>query len=299
MKTSRTRPGKVFLVGAGPGDPDLLTIKGMKCLQAADVVIYDRLASAELLAFAPLNAERVCVGKKGGHYSFPQEGINALLAAKAREGKNVVRLKGGDPFVFGRGGEEAVFLADAGISFEVVPGVSSAFAVPAAAGIPVTHRDLASSVAVIPGHQGDDSPQPIRWDHVAQSADTLIILMPVQRLRQIVAALILNGRSFDTPAAIIQSGTLASQRQVIGTLRTIEAQASAAGLTSPAVLVVGAVVGLAEKLAKRSVSEGAQLKLVQIRSRSANRSERPRPVNPVTPAPICRSAPRTGTWCCS
>ncbi len=252
MKTSRTRPGTVFLVGAGPGDPDLLTIKGMKCLQAADVVVYDRLASPELLAFAPRAAERICVGKKGGYYSFPQQGINALLVAKAREGKTVVRLKGGDPFVFGRGAEEAFFLADAGIPFEVVPGVSSAFAVPAAAGIPVTHRDLASTVAVIPGHQGDDSPQPIRWDHLAKSADTLVILMPLQRLRQIVAALVFNGRGLDTPAAMIQSGTLPGQRQVIGTLRTIEVQASEAGLTSPAVLVVGAVVAFAEKLAPRA-----------------------------------------------
>jgi len=258
MKSSRTRPGKVFLVGAGPGDPDLLTIKGMKCLQAADVVIYDRLASPELLALAPEAAERICVGKKGGHYSFPQDGINAVMAAKAREGKTVVRLKGGDPFVFGRGGEEALFLVDAGIPFEVVPGVSSAFAVPAAAGIPVTHRDLASSVAVIPGHQGEDSPQPIRWDHLAKSADTLIVLMPVQRLRQIVAELVLNGKTLDTPAAVIQSGTLSGQRQVIGTLRTIGSQASEAGLATPAVLVVGAVVRLAAKLGRKTAAEDEQ-----------------------------------------
>lgn len=245
MRNSRTRPGKVFLVGAGPGDPDLLTIKAMKCLQAADVVIYDRLVNRELLAFAPFGAERICVGKKGGHYAFPQEGINTLMAAKARDGKTVVRLKGGDPFVFGRGGEEALFLSNAGITFEVVPGLTSAFAVPAVAGIPITHRDLASSVAVIPGYQSEDAPRPIHWDHLAQCADTLVILMPISRLRQIVTALVFNGKSFDTPAAVIQSGTLPEQRQVVGTLRTIAGQVSAAGIGSPAVLVLGAVVNLA------------------------------------------------------
>jgi len=255
MKSSQTRTGQVFLVGAGPGDPDLLTIKGMKCLQAADVVIYDRLANPELLRFAREDSEKICVGKKGGHYSFPQEGINTLMTTKAREGKIVVRLKGGDPFVFGRGGEEALALAEAGVPFEVVPGVSSAFAAPAAAGIPVTHRDLASSVAVLAGHQGSDSPQPIEWDRMARSADTLVILMPLGRLRQIVAALVLNGRGFDTPAAIIQSGTLSTQRHVIGTLRTIEAQASAARLSSPAVLVVGKVVNLATKLGRNRTGE--------------------------------------------
>ncbi|MFB3905532.1 MAG: uroporphyrinogen-III C-methyltransferase [Acidobacteriota bacterium] len=255
MELSRVERGKVFLVGAGPGDPELLTIKGLKCLQAADVVIYDRLAGAQILALAPRTAEKICVAKRGGHYSFPQDAINALLVAKAREGKTVVRLKGGDPFVFGRGAEEALFLANAGIPFEVVPGVSSAFAAPAAAGIPVTHRGLASTVTVIPGHQDPDSPQPVRWDLLARSADTLVVLMPLQRLRQIVATLLLNGKSFDTPAALIQSGTLPEQRQVIGTLRTIEELASAAGLTSPAVLVVGAVVTLSAKLGQAPVAE--------------------------------------------
>jgi len=241
--------GKVILVGAGPGDPDLMTVKGRRSLEKADVVVYDRLVSQEVLQFASDTAEKIFVGKKGGYYEFPQGAINLLLAEKARQGKQVVRLKGGDSFVFGRGGEEALFLSEAGIPFEVIPGVSSAFSVPAAAGIPVTHRELSSSVAVITGCQSEDAAVPVRWDQLATAADTLVVLMPGRKLKHIVAQLVLHGRSFDTPAALIESGTLESQRRVIATLRNIEAEATRNAIRSPALLVVGQVVSLAEKLA--------------------------------------------------
>ncbi len=241
--------GKVILVGAGPGDPDLMTVKGRRFLENADVVVYDRLVSQEVLLLASERAEKIFVGKKGGYYEFPQGAINLLLAEKARQGKNVVRLKGGDSFVFGRGGEEAVFLADAGIPFEVIPGVSSAFSVPAAAGIPVTHRELSSSVAVITGCQSEDATVPVRWDQLATAVDTLVVLMPGRRLKHIVAQLVLHGCSLDTPAALVESGTLETQRRVIATLRNIEAEGTRNAIGSPALLVVGQVVSLAEKLA--------------------------------------------------
>lgn len=248
MKLLHSQSGKVYLVGAGPGDPELLTLKGGRCLESADVVVYDRLIDPRLLELAPAGAERICVGKKGGHYAFPQEKINELLAARAREGKRVVRLKGGDPFLFGRGAEEALYLAKEKIPFEVVPGVTSAFAVPAAAGIPVTHRGLSSSVFVVTGHQCSDVENSVRWDQVAQAADTLIIMMPLHNLRPIVSQLVLHGRSLDTPAALIQSGTTEEQKQVIATLRTLVAEAHRAGISSPALLVVGEVVRLAKDL---------------------------------------------------
>lgn len=249
MRVLFSRVGKVYLVGAGPGDPELLTLKGARCLAEAEVVVYDRLVDPRLLDLAPTSAERVAVGKKGGHYSFPQEKINELLVARAWEGKCVVRLKGGDPFLFGRGGEEAFYLACRQIPFEIVPGVSSALAVPASAGIPVTHRNVASSVAIVTGHQACDPDHPARWDYLAKGADTLVILMPLQNLRFIVSQLVLHGRSLETPAALIQSGTLERQRIVTATLRTIASEAARSGIQSPALLVVGEVVGLAKTLA--------------------------------------------------
>ena len=242
MRVLSSRVGKVFLVGAGPGDPELLTVKGVRCLNQADVVVYDRLVDSRLLDLSPPSAERILVGKKGGHYSFPQEKINELLASKSQEGRQVVRLKGGDPFIFGRGGEEAIFLAERRIPFEIVPGVSSALAVPAAAGIPVTHRDVSSSVAIITGHQVTDSEQPVAWEKVATATDTLIVLMPLRNLRGIVSKLVLHGRPLDTPAAVVEAGTLENQQEAVGTLRTIVRETSRLGIKSPALLVVGKVV---------------------------------------------------------
>lgn len=248
-KVFSPRTGKVYLVGAGPGDPELISLKAWRCLQQADVVIHDRLVDERVLAWAPAEAEIIAVGKKGGHYSFPQDQINELLVRKAREKQRVVRLKGGDPFLFGRGGEEALYLTRHGIPFEVIPGISSALAVPAAAGIPVTQRHLASSLAVVTGHQAADSASKIRWDLLARGVDTLVVLMPLNNLRAIVSQLVLNGRSLETPAAVIQAGTLETQVQVVAPLREIFNRVREAGLQSPALLVVGEVVKLSQELA--------------------------------------------------
>lgn len=244
MRVLFSKVGKVSLVGAGPGDPGLLTRRGAQCLEEADVVVYDRLIDLRLLDLTSASAERIAVGKKGGHYGFSQEKIHVLLEGRAREGKRVVRLKGGDPFLFGRGGEEALYLAKKNIPFEIVPGVTSAFAVPASAGIPVTHRTLSSSIAIVTGHQACDPSHPIRWDQLATATDTLIVLMPLQNLRPIVSQLVLHGRSLETPAALIQSGSLETQRKVMGTLRTIVSRGSQAHMKSPSLLVVGEVVQL-------------------------------------------------------
>ncbi|UCF38493.1 MAG: uroporphyrinogen-III C-methyltransferase, partial [Acidobacteriota bacterium] len=214
--------GKVFLVGAGPGDPDLITVKGLRLLQQADVVIYDRLANPALLAHCRSGAETLLVGKRGGHFSILQSDINRLLVEKARGGNRVVRLKGGDSFLFGRGGEEALHLIREGIEFEIVPGVSSALAGPASAGIPVTHRGVASSVAFVTGHSAASDEPGVNWEKLATAADTLVILMPLSNLRRIVSNLVLNGRSITTPAALVESATLDSQRVVTSTLGRIE-----------------------------------------------------------------------------
>jgi uroporphyrinogen III methyltransferase/synthase len=242
--------GKVYLVGAGPGDSGLITVKGLKVLRRADVVVYDQLASPELLREARPDAELIYVGKKAGEHSLPQGDINRLLVEKAGEGKAVVRLKGGDPFVFGRGGEEAEELAAAGISFEVVPGVSAAVAVPAYAGIPVTHRGLASLVTFITGHEDPTKPESdIPWDILAKTQGTLVFLMGVKNLAENCRRLMTGGRPADTPAAVVQSGTLPTQRTVTGVLGDIAEKASKAGIRPPAVLVVGEVAGLRDRLA--------------------------------------------------
>ncbi|MBI4446331.1 MAG: uroporphyrinogen-III C-methyltransferase [Acidobacteria bacterium] len=242
--------GKVYLLGAGPGDPELITVKGARCLKEANVVIHDRLIDPRLLDMANPSAERILVGKKGGHYTVPQETINQLLVKHAREGKIVVRLKGGDPFLFGRGGEEALFLKNEGVPFEVIPGITSVSAVPAAAGIPLTHRGLSSSIAILTGHQCANTEHPLRWDLLAQAADTLVVLMPLRNLRQIVSQLVLHGRSLDTPAALIQAGTSPSQQRVVSTLKNLVADAARAGIDSPALLVIGEVVRLSETLSQ-------------------------------------------------
>jgi uroporphyrin-III C-methyltransferase len=229
--------GIVYLVGAGPGDPELMTVRGMRCLRRAEVVIYDRLVSPELLAEAPEEAELIYAGKAPGRHSCKQEEIHDLLVKHALEGKVVVRLKGGDPFLFGRGAEEVLACAEAGIPCEVVPGVSSALAVPALAGIPVTHRGVAASFAVVTGHcDGRD-----RVDGQALArVDTLVLLMGHSRLAEIAARLQRHGRSPSTPAAAISRGTLPGERIVTAPLEEIAERA--AGLPSPVLVVVGEVV---------------------------------------------------------
>ena len=241
--------GKVYLVGAGPGDPELVTVKAAKCLAEADVVIYDRLVDDRLLIDVPSKAELIYVGKKAGHHTLKQPEINQLLADKAKEGKIVVRLKGGDPFLLGRGGEEAEALSDVGIPFEVVPGITSSTAVPAYAGIPVTHRGLASSVGIVTGHEdptkGNSS---IAWEKLATGVDTLVFLMGMGNLAQIARELIRNGRPPSTPVAIIREGTSPRQQTLVGTLADIAAKATESGIESPALIVVGEVVRLRERL---------------------------------------------------
>lgn len=240
-------PGIVYLVGAGPGDPGLITVRGVECLRQADVVVHDRLANPALLTYADHARLLIDVGKQPGHHPIPQDQINALLIEHARAGEIVVRLKGGDPFVFGRGGEEAQALAGAGLPFEIVPGVSSAIAAPAYAGIPVTHRDVACSVVFITGHRadgcGESETNTIRR---ACGADTLVFLMGVHNLGRIVDELIACGKSPDLPAAVVSRGTQPDQIVVTGTLSNIVGRA--AGVQPPAVIVVGEVVGLRDSI---------------------------------------------------
>jgi uroporphyrinogen III methyltransferase/synthase len=238
--------GIVYLVGAGPGDPGLLTLRGAECLHRAEVVVYDRLINKALLGYAP-QAELIDVGKKPRHHTLPQDEINALLIEKALAGKIVVRLKGGDPFVFGRGGEEGLALYEAGVPFEVVPGVTSAVAVPAYAGIPITHRDVACSALLITGHRTDCTLNPeADWARAALGADTLVFLMGVKNLPCIVEQLIAAGRPPETPVAMIRQGTHSEQVTVTGTLADIVERA--AGIRPPAIIVIGEVVRLRERL---------------------------------------------------
>ena len=240
--------GRVYLVGAGPGDPGLLTLKGKEVLERAEVVIYDYLANEEFLQFAPPEAERIYVGKKGGDHTMGQEEINRLLVEKGRA-HVVVRLKGGDPFVFGRGGEEAQELVAAGIPFEVVPGVTAAIAVPAYAGIPLSHRDYAASMAFITGHEREDkTDSKIAWDRLATGVGTLVFFMGVKNLPEICQSLITHGRPAETPVAVIRWGTTPEQQTVIGTLQNIAEKVAQANLKPPAITVVGEVVRLREEL---------------------------------------------------
>lgn len=240
------RTGKVYLVGAGPGDPGLMTVRGLRLLRAAHVVVYDQLVNPVLLEEVPVDAERIFVGKQAGHHCIAQTEINDVLINYAQRGYEVVRLKGGDPFVFGRGGEEAEALADADISFEIVPGVSSAVAVPAYAGIPLTHRNYASSFAVVTGHEAIKTKSSVDWAKLATAVDTLVILMGLHNLSTIVAKLVAHGRSAETPVAVIHQGTTEQQQTVTGTLADIVVKS--AGLKAPALIVVGDVVQLANKL---------------------------------------------------
>ena len=248
-------PGHVWLVGAGPGDPGLLTVAGLRALQRADVVLYDRLASPELLDEAGPGAELIDVGKAAGDHTLTQEEINALLIEHGSRGKRVVRLKGGDPYVFGRGGEEAIALAEAGVPCTVIPGVTSAIGGLAAGGIPVTHRGVATSFAVITGHEDPTKPeQQVHWDRLAKSVDTLVILMGVGRLDGIARALIEGGRPAETPAALVQQATTADQRTATGTLATISERAREEDIRAPALFVVGDVAGLQRQLDPRRLA---------------------------------------------
>lgn len=235
--------GKVYLVGGGPGDPDLITVKGLQLLRRADVVLYDRLVAPQLLDETPETAERLLVGKSAGQHSMTQPEINALLIAKAQTGQVIIRLKGGDPFVFGQGGEECQALTEAGIPFEVVPGVSSAIAVPAYAGIPVTHRDYASHFTVVTGR--DRNGNLPDWADLPRQG-TLVFLMGIARLPEITTGLQSHGWSPETPVAVIYRGTTPQQQVVTGTLAGITAQA--AELKSPSIIIVGQVVSLSASI---------------------------------------------------
>lgn len=244
MRTVPFQAGIVYLVGAGPGDPDLITVRGIECLKQAEVVVYDRLANPSLLAHAR-KAKLIDVGKQPNRHPVPQEEINAILVQQARAGKVVVRLKGGDPCVFGRGGEEALALTEAGLDFEIVPGVTSAIAGPSYAGIPVTHRNVACSVAFITGHRADEADEPgCNW--LNSNADTMVFLMGIKNLPRIVEQLLAHGRSPGTPVALVQQATRTTQKTVTGTLADIVDRA--AGIRPPAVIIVGEVVRLHEPL---------------------------------------------------
>jgi uroporphyrin-III C-methyltransferase len=237
--------GKVYLVGAGPGDPGLMTVKGKALLEHADCVIYDALISPAIVAMMNPKAEQIHAGKRRGQHSLMQSEITALLITKAQEHAVVVRLKGGDPFVFGRGGEEMIDLIQAGIAVEVVPGITAGVAAPAYAGIPITHRNYGSSVTFVTGHEHAGKYQPqVNWSAIAQSSDTIVIYMGIHNLAHILAALQAGGRPPETPIALIRWGTCPNQTELVGTFATILEQIEAAGFEAPAIAVVGNVVNL-------------------------------------------------------
>ncbi len=246
---SKPQSGIVYLIGAGPGDPGLMTVRGLELIRRADCIVYDYLANEAFLQEASPQAEIIYVGKKGGDHTLPQTDINQLLVDKARIRRSIVRLKGGDPYIFGRGGEEAQELVRHGIPFEVVPGVTSAIAVPAYAGIPLTHRQHASLVSFITGHEDPNKPESaIPWDVLAKSPGTLVFLMGVKNLAEICRELQSHGKASSTPAAVIHRGTTSAQRTVSGTLADIPQRVQEAGLAPPAIFVVGTVVDLRPQL---------------------------------------------------
>lgn len=264
--------GMVSLIGAGPGDPGLLTIKAKECIETADVVVYDYLASPFLLKYAGKNAQIIYVGKKGGDHTLTQDKINLLLVDKAKQGLDVARLKGGDPFVFGRGGEEAQILLSHGVPYEVIPGVTSAIAAPAYAGIPVTHRDHTSFVSFITGHEKPGKKDSsMQWDVYAKSDATLVFLMGVKNLANIVKNLMDHGKPSDTPIALVRWGTTAKQQTVTGTLETIVEVVKQAKLKSPSIIIIGHVVSLRQELAwfdKRPLS-GKRIVITRARAQAS------------------------------
>ena len=239
---------KVFLVGAGPGDPELITLKGIKCIKKADVILYDRLVNEELLAYAKVDAELIFCGKLPNYHVLQQETINHLLVKHAKKGKIVTRLKGGDPFVFGRGGEEAEFLAKNRVEFEIVPGITSGIAASAYAGIPLTHREISSSFAFVTGHSKNFEEDRIKWETLANGVDTIAIYMGVKNLPRIQERLLQCGKSPETPIAFIQWGTLQKQKTVISTLGLASESAMKEHVTNPCMIVIGEVVKLREKI---------------------------------------------------
>lgn len=240
--------GKVYLVGAGPGDVDLITVKGLRCIQEADVILYDRLINKELLTYAKPGADLIYCGKLPKYHAMIQETINHFLVKYAKQGKVVTRLKGGDPFVFGRGAEEAEVLVDHGVAFEVVPGITAGIAAPAYAGIPVTHRDFGSSFAIVTGHMRAGKDDSIDWESLAKGIDTLAIYMGVGNLPYICEQLVKYGRPESTPVALIHWGTTASQYTITGTISTIVEIAKTSEIKNPSMIVVGEVVKLRKKI---------------------------------------------------
>lgn len=246
--------GRVYLVGAGPGDPELLTLRGARILGRADVVLYDRLVARELLGLAPAGAERIFVGKRRSRHTLRQEEICRLMVVHARAGRTVVRLKGGDPLVFGRGGEEIAALLEAGVPFEIVPGVTAATGCAAAAAIPLTHRDLSRTLVLVTGHSKDGEPD-LDWEMLCRPRQTLVFYMGHKVLERLCARLIEGGLSPDRPVALVENGTLADQRILYGTLADIAARSRAAGIEGPAVVIVGEVAGAFG--ARHAVATGA------------------------------------------
>ncbi|HEX3910815.1 MAG TPA: uroporphyrinogen-III C-methyltransferase [Solirubrobacteraceae bacterium] len=287
--------GRVYLVGAGPGDPGLLTARALELIAGAETILYDRLIPPSALQGARAQAELLYVGKEGGGASVPQEQTEALMIERARAGRTVVRLKGGDPFVFGRGGEEALALREAGIAFEIVPGVTAGVAAPAYAGIPVTHRGLARAVAFVTGRTGDESE--LDWAALAAFPGTLVFYMGVGRLERIASSLIEAGRAGEEPAAVIEAGTLPRQRTVLGTLQTIAAQVAAEQVGSPSITVVGPVAELAEQLAwpaERPLS-GRTVAVTRARAQASGLAQRLQELGAeVVQAPAIRIEPLPG-----
>ena len=240
--------GKVYLVGAGPGDPDLLTVKALRLLQTADVVVYDRLISAAVLDLIPSGVSRISAGKSAGHHSMPQEEINHLLTGLAQRGRTVVRLKGGDPFIFGRGSEEALHLHRQGIEFEVVPGISAAVACSAYAGVPLTHRGVSRGVRLVTGHFRDDEPIDLDWRALADPDATLVVYMGKSNLKRICARLVSAGLDPSTPALAVQDGTMPWQQRVFADLLTLAERVRQMRLDSPLLIIIGRTVTLAAEL---------------------------------------------------
>ncbi|WHY54260.1 uroporphyrinogen-III C-methyltransferase [Peribacillus simplex] len=242
------KKGKVYIVGAGPGDPDLITVKATKCLAEADVILYDRLVNRELLLYGKPEAEYIYCGKAPGNHCIHQEDIHQLLISKSIEGKTIVRLKGGDPFIFGRGGEEAEVLVKHGIQFEIIPGITSGIAAPAYAGIPVTHREWGSSFAIVTGHGVTGKPENINWHHLVHGVDTIAIYMGIKNLPYICKQLRSCGKKAETAVAVIEQGTTGFQRTFTGTIDSIVAIVTREQVANPAMIVIGEVVNLSVKL---------------------------------------------------
>ncbi|MBO0960048.1 uroporphyrinogen-III C-methyltransferase [Neobacillus sp. MM2021_6] len=240
--------GKAYIVGSGPGDPELITVKALKCIQQADVILYDRLVNRELLAEAKRECQIIYCGKQPAHHTMKQETINHLLVKFTKQGKTVVRLKGGDPFVFGRGAEEVETLAKNGLSYEVIPGITAGIAAPANAGIPITHREMGSSFAIVTGNRKNGEPRDVDWKSLALAVDTIAIYMGIRNLGYICQELMCQGENEHTPVAVIEQGTTMNQRVVTGSLRSIATIVEKERIKNPAIVVVGEVVRFREKI---------------------------------------------------